>query len=137
MTPAGPAAAPPGQVKGRFPRTPAEFAAGGRAVVLRCSCGATNWVAPDVLTQRFGPAFDLYDGWKELVAAMSCDECDGRGDLRVSVHVPPPTPPISEEDIASHLLEQRAFWRVRDALIPNGGMRGEQTPKGGRRRRFR
>jgi hypothetical protein len=122
-------------MKGRFPRTPAEFEDHGRIVVPRCAAGHTTWINPPNLVQRLGPDFDLYDGLAAL-RELSCSTCDAPIDgvafqnLRQRAFGP-----VSFEEATVAALELRAFAQARDANLPDG-LKAISPIGGGRRRRF-
>jgi hypothetical protein len=119
-------------MKGRFPRTPAEFEEQGRAVVMRCPNGHTAWIKPSSLVQRFGPDFDLYNGFAEMQAAFDCDVCGAKQEA--TIWRPETKGPMNYEEALVSGLEFSAFVTARDALR-DPGMRARQG-LGGRRRKF-
>jgi hypothetical protein len=122
----------------RFPRTTEEFAAYGRTIALRCACGLTTWIRPENLVQRFGPDFDLFDGFMELEDTFPCEVCGAPrqeisfGNPRQQFYVR-----VSFEEATTLALERRAFARARDrsARLRNGEA-PDPAPSIGRYRKF-
>lgn len=100
-------------MRGRFPRTVAEFAEHGRRVVSHCeNCRAASAIPKHVLTATFGADFDLYDGLSEVRARMTCVSC-GAARPRISFYNPADgAGPVSFEDSVTHALELSAFARA-------------------------
>jgi hypothetical protein len=122
-------------MKGRFPRTPAEFQEHGRIVVLRCAAGHTTWVKPANLVQRFGPDFDLYDGLAVL-RELSCSTCEQPIDRVAFQNLSQRSfGPVSFDDATVAALELRAFAQARDSNLPDG-LKAISPIGGGRRRLF-
>ena len=117
-------------MKGRFPRTVAEFAAHQRSVWVGCGeCNRRRRVQSDVLEAMFGPDFDLYDGFAALEAELRCETCGQKHRLIIfNDDTAYPPGEVSFDDHVTRELERRAYWNVRD--------RGKPQPvKGAVRRR--
>ncbi len=66
-------------MKGRYPRTVAEFAQHGMRVVVACDdCDSRRVVSPDVLSLTFGDEFDCYSSLVELRLQLRCEHCGKR-----------------------------------------------------------
>jgi hypothetical protein len=117
-------------MKGRYPRTVAEFGAHQRQVWVGCGpCNRRRLVGNDVLEAMFGPDFDLYAGFAALEAELRCEIC-GQKHRTIIFHdaTERPRGEVSFEESVNHSLELRAYWQLRD--------RGKPEPvKGPRRRR--
>jgi hypothetical protein len=117
-------------MNGRFPRTAGEFKEHQRHVVLRCeACHETEFLDQDRLIGLVGPDFDLYDGYHQLRAMLSCWMC-GQGQPALTFYDASKRPfgPYSFEESLTASLEMSAFVLARD---------GEDSRKGrGRVRKF-
>lgn len=115
-------------MKGRYPRTIAEFIEHNRQVWVRCSpCGHTRKEPLDVLEAMWGTDFDLYAGYVTLEAELRCDLCGKkhrtimfRDASERDVYAK-----VSFEEALNDSLEMRAYWQLRDRDKPHP-VRGPQ-----------
>lgn len=64
-------------MKGRFPRTAAEFLEHGWRVVANCTaCWRASHVEPQALIQMIGADGDVYESFVEIMSKVACHFCE-------------------------------------------------------------
>ena len=127
-------------MKGRFPRTPAEFAEHGRRVVLRCACGGSGTIPPSNLIQRLGPDTDIYvvANFMTLEDAYLCEHCGERQSVSIYSDRPHYWSLMPFEEATKRALELSAFANARDGAmaVRSGQLWPPQKKTVGRVRKF-
>lgn len=109
----------PIKMKGRFPRTAAEFQQHGRRVVANCtSCWRAAQVDPEALIQMIGTDGDIYDSFTEITSKLACHFCEAPiSRITIANLNEKPFGPVSYDEALIHALEFNAFCKARDAAM--------------------